>query len=233
MLLTSVATLLLLGAAPARHDVYYEQITSVSRNGKPLGPGIASRVWYSGRRMRVEAGEALQAAPLILRLDRREAYRLDPARKVAVRLDLEAMRARSQLDLSTAGDLLGGADDGRVRTSALPTPKTLAGHACRGYRIRSPTAQIDIYVASDLPVGVEAFAEFLEWSGASQALGAVLDEIRKLPGFPMQTRARVSVLGEEQETLSTVTRVRVGPHAASLFEPPAGWTVEQEEPEEE
>jgi len=38
------------------------------------------------------------------------------------------------------------------------------------------------------------------------------------------------VLGETQETLSTVTKIRVGPQAESLFEVPSGWRVQPSAP---
>jgi hypothetical protein len=40
----------------------------------------------------------------------------------------------------------------------------------------------------------------------------------------------VSVLGETQETVATVTAIRVGPLPAALFEVPAGWRLETEKP---
>jgi hypothetical protein len=42
----------------------------------------------------------------------------------------------------------------------------------------------------------------------------------------------VDVMGEVQETLSTVTKVSVGPFADGLFEPPAGYRLETEVPPE-
>jgi len=54
--------------------------------------------------------------------------------------------------------------------------------------------------------------------------------VRGLPGFPLETRTRVSVLGETQETVATVTSIRVGPQPASLFDVPGGWRVEIEKP---
>lgn len=219
--------------APRSSDVYYEQTTVVSKNGQLQGPGVSARVWFSGRRIRIEAGDPLKATPLILRLDDDRAWRLEPARKLALELDVEALRARAQLELSTAGELMGGGEEARVRTSELPARRVVAGHSCRGYRIKSPVAVLELYVAADLPVGVESFADYLEWSGATQGLGAVLDEIRKLPGLPLETRARVTVLGETHETLSTVTKVRVGAHPAALFEPPPGYKVVRADDEEE
>jgi hypothetical protein len=85
-------------------------------------------------------------------------------------------------------------------------------------------------VAEDVPAGADVFADFLEWSGAAQALGGLVAAVRELPGFPLETRTRVSVLGETQETVSTVTKVRVGPQPAELFEVPAGWRLEVEKP---
>ena len=92
---------------------------------------------------------------------------------------------------------------------------------------------MDLYVTRALPIGIETFADFLEWSGASQALGGLIAEVRKLPGFPMETRSQVTVLGEVHETRSTVTRVETGPQAPSLFEPPPGYQLVSEEQDEQ
>jgi hypothetical protein len=217
-------------AAPA--EVYFEQTTLVRDRAGGDAPGVLSRVWYAGRRMRLEPGEARGGPALVLRLDRGKAYRIDPERKLAVELDLERLRARAQMDLALAGELMGGAG-GTSRTAELPGGKIVAGYSCRGYRITAGGgASMDLYVSKAVPLGVDAFVDFLEWSGASRALGGLLDEIRRLPGFPLQTRSRVPVMGEVQETVSTVTKVTLGPFPAGLFEPPAGYRLEREEPPE-
>src|SRR5437868_1690842 len=82
------------------------------------------------------------------------------------------------------------------RTTEIQGRKTIAGHECRGFRIAGASAVLELYVATDLPVGIAAFTDFLEWSGASQSMAAFMEEMRKLPGFPLETRSRVSVLGE-------------------------------------
>ena len=226
--MTLLALFALLAAAPAGAgpDVYFEQSTVVLEDGRPTGPGVVSRVWYAGRRMRLEPGNAVDGPALILRIDQGKAYRVDPVGKRAIVVDLERLRARAQMDLSLAGDLMGAGEDARVRTSALRGTRTIAGHACRGFRISGPSAVLDLYVASDLPVGISAFADFLEWSGATQSMAGLVEELRKLPGFPLETRSRVTVLGDVQETLSTVTRVKVGPAERRLFEPPPGYRLE-------
>jgi hypothetical protein len=226
MTLLALFALLAAAPAPARPDVYFEQSTVVLEDGRPTGPGVVSRVWYAGRRMRLEPGNTVDGPALILRIDQGKAYRIDPAGKRAVVVDLERLRARAQMDLSLAGDLMGAGEDARVRTSALRETRTIAGHLCRGFRISGPSAVLDLYVASDLPVGISAFADFLEWSGATQSMAGLVEELRKLPGFPLETRSRVTVLGDVQETLSTVTRVKVGPAERRLFEPPPGYRLE-------
>jgi len=223
-MLASLMAGVALAAGPAPH-VYFEQTTYVARDGRPPETGIVSRVWTTGRRMRLEVGPPELARPLILRLDDGSAYRLDPDRKTATAIDLDALRTHAHLDASTAGDLLGAAQDGVVRTIELDERRTIAGHACRGFRIRAPEAEIEIYVSADVGVGVEAFTALLEWSGAAQSLGPVLDEIRKLPGFPMRTHARIRVAGQVHETLSEVSAVRVETHDETLFEPPTGYRV--------
>jgi hypothetical protein len=222
-----LATALAATSAPAP-DVYFEQTTVLIENGQPAGPGVASRVWYSGRRMRLEPGGAPDGPALILRLDQGKAYRIDPGARTVVVADLDALRARAQMDLSLAGDLMGAGEDSRVRTAALPGTRTVAGHPCRTFRLTGASAVLELCLATDLGVGISAFADFLEWSGATQSMAGLVEELRKLPGFPLETRSRVSVLGDPQETLSTVTRVKVGPAERRLFEPTPGYRIEAE-----
>jgi hypothetical protein len=61
---------------------------------------------------------------------------------------------------------------------------------------------------------------------------ALLGELRRLPGFPLETRAQVDVMGELQETISTVTLVKVGPQPAALFEVPLGYRLVRAKPEQ-
>jgi hypothetical protein len=220
------APLLLAGGA----NVYFEQQTVTSTDGRSAGAGVLSRVWYGGRRMRLEAGDAEGGPAFILQLDRGKAFRLDPAEKTATEIDLERLRSSAQMDLSVAGDLMGSDEEGTGRTAALRTPKTIAGYACAGYRIKTGSAIMDLYVTRDIPLSVESFAELLDWTGASESLRGVLDEVRKLPGFPLETRSRVSVMGKVHETRSTVTKVKVGPLPASLFDVPRDYRVRAEEP---
>jgi hypothetical protein len=225
MFLSLVLALAALSPVPPSPEVYFEQTTVTFTDGQPTGPGVLSRIWFAGQKMRLEAGALLPSPAFILRLDRGRAFRLDPAEKVVLSVSLDDLRSRSQMDLSTAGDLMGGTAEGSARTKPLPGTKMVAGQICRGFRIRSNTAIMDIYVTTALPIGVDAFADFLDWSGANQSLGGFIGEIRNLTGFPMETRSRVSVLGHVQETASTVTKVRLGRLDPSLFEPPPDYRV--------
>jgi hypothetical protein len=220
---TTTALLGLLAATPAaRNGVYFEQTVVSWSGGRAAGPGVASRVWHGGPgRMRLEAAGVEGGSALVLRLDQGQAWRLDPASKTAVALDLERLRERSRMDLGLAGQLMSALDEPRV--SALSGERLIAGFHCRGYRLRAPSAVLDLYLTRELPIGIDAFTDFLEWSGAREALGPLLREIRALRGFPLQTRSRVSVLGEPHETVSTVTRVVIGPLPTTLFEPPSDY----------
>src|SRR5947207_9595110 len=172
--------LLLAAARAASPDVYFEQTTVVLDGGKPAGPGVVSRVWYAGRRMRLEPAQAPGGPALILRLDQAKAYRIDPGRRRAGVVDLETPRARAQMDISVAGDLMGAGEDARVRTAEVGAPRTIAGHACRTFRLTGASTVLDLCMASDLPVGISAFTDFLEWSGASESMAGLIGELRKV-----------------------------------------------------
>jgi Domain of unknown function (DUF4412) len=200
----------------------------VREEGAAPGPGVLSRVWFAGRRMRMEAGDVPGGPALLLRLDKGQVYRLDPERKVAYEIDPARLRARAHMDASVAGDLMGATSEDGARSTALPLGKTVAGYACKGFRIKAPSLVMDVFVSDAVPLTVDAFADFLEWSGASQSLGGLLQEIRRLPGFPLETRTRVTVLGQVRETISAVTKVEVGPHPPLVFEVPSGFRIEKE-----
>jgi len=226
--------LLLLVAPPRPAEVYFEQRTVVREGEGDPGPGVLSRVWVAGGRMRMEGGDAPGGPALLLRLDRGQAFRLDPERKVAVEIDPARLRARAHSDASVAGGLMGGSEEGSARTSELRAGKRVAGYACRGFRIKAPSLVMDVFVTDALPLTVDAFADFLEWSGASQSLGGLLLEIRRLPGFPLESHTRVTVMGQVRQTVSTVTKVQVGRLAPGLFEVPSGYRIEKEAaPQEE
>jgi hypothetical protein len=227
--------LLVPGAPPAAGSapsVYFEQTTTTRTDADPAGPGVVSRVWHAGRRMRLEAGGGSPGPALILRLDEGRAWRLDPERRQATLLDLERLRARSQMDAAMAADLMGIADDGAARVTELGRTRTIAGHACDSYRIGTSSAVLELCLARDIPVGIETFTAFLEWSGASAAMPGVLEALARLKGFPLETRSRVEVLERVHETVSRVTAVKLGPLPASLFVPPADYEIVRETPAE-
>ena len=216
-------------SAPVPAGLYFEQTTVVRPAGAAAeGPGVRSRVWHAGRRLRLEAGDAPGGPALVLRLDEGRALRLDPEARVAVELDPSRLRARSHEDAALAASLMGSED--ALRTTPIEGRRTIAGHPCRGFRLRGRQTSVDVWVAEDVPAGPGVFADFLEWSGAAQALSGLVAAVRELPGFPLETRTRVSVLGETQETIATVTTIRVGPQPAALFEVPPGFRLEKENP---
>ena len=153
MAVSCLALGLLLSAAPG--DVYFEQTVVTSTDGRASGPGVVSQVWYSGRKMRMEAGDELRGPAFILRLDLGKAYRLDPLEKTALEIDAARLRARSQMDLSMAGDLMGSDEEGSARTQPLKARRTIAGFVCRGFRISAGSTVMDVYVTDAIPIGIE------------------------------------------------------------------------------
>src|SRR6267142_1465540 len=101
----AAALLTALLAAATGGDVYFEQTTVSTTPGSPAGPGVASRGWYSGKRMRMEPGGAAAGPAFVLRLDTGQAWRLDPATRTALAIDVGRLRSQAQMDLAMAGDL--------------------------------------------------------------------------------------------------------------------------------
>lgn len=223
-----LSSLLALALAAPLPQMSYEQTVKVTRDGRPAGSSSA-RVYWSGRRVRMERGDDA----LVLQLDTGQAFRLVPSQKVAVQLDVERLRSRAQLDLATASEALDAGENANVRSAPSGPARSVAGFSCQPHRVRTATATFDVCVSTALPVGMEAFTEYLEWSGASDALPGLVEALRRLAGFPLETRARVEADGQVWETTSTITKLTLGPQPVTLFEPPAGWRLEHEGSEDE
>jgi hypothetical protein len=229
MWLALASVLLLVQPKAAPRDVYFEQRTVTYSEGRAQDQGVLAKVWHSGSRIRFERADTPPGAALILNLAEGSGFRLDPASKIAWRVDMDLLRGEAQSDMSLAGSLIGAEAEQRVRLTELAERRAIAGHVCRGYRVRVESATWELWLAADVPVSMAQFVEYLEWSGASQAMGALLDEIARLPGFPMQTRVRATVQGRTIETVATIERLTLGPLAPHLFQPPPGFKIQQEE----
>ncbi len=233
MTIQIVLWLALAGAAPqavAASHVSFDQETETLVDGRPTGSLVHSRAFIADRRMRVERADS-KAEPsptLIVRLDQGRAWRIDPAGRVAWEVDLAREQTRSQVEMGVVGDLIGE----RLQAAPLPRSRRIAGYDCRGYRLKTAAGAIEVWMTTALPVDAESFSALLEWLGAEQAMGGYLDALRRLTGFPLETRARLDVAGRVVETRSTVTRVKIEALADSLFEPPAGYRIEPSPPEE-
>jgi hypothetical protein len=136
--------LALLLAAPAPPGLYYEQVTESTLGKTSRGQAVRTRVYALGRRMRLESADVANGPAMVLRLDEARAFRLDPASKTARPIDLERLREQSQLDLSAAGEALGAAGEGSVRTTSRRAQDPCRPR-CRGLD-RRPGGQPDLYV---------------------------------------------------------------------------------------
>jgi hypothetical protein len=226
MIAAALGVLAALAPAPVV-GLRFEQTTVVRIDGGAQGTGVTSRVYRSGSRLRLEPGDG-EGAALILHLETGKAWRLLPESRTAVVVDLEAVRSQAQMDAAAAAEAMGAPEEESVRTRDLGTRRTVAGRVCQDYRVTGPGVTLDICLDRAAPVGVEAFADFLEWCGAATSLAPVLDAVRGLEGFPMETRYRVKALGRSWETISTLTKVEFGPQPASLFAVPSDFRLVDE-----
>ena len=130
-------------AAPTAADVR-RGLSSSRRRGRGPGRGAGGRRALAGVARRGAACASRRATPpggpaLVLRLDEGRVFRLDPEAKVAVELDASRLRARSHEDASVAASLIGGED--ALRAAPLAGSGPIAGHRCRGFRLREPRSE--------------------------------------------------------------------------------------------
>jgi hypothetical protein len=214
-------------AAPPSGDLTFEQTATTTVDGK-AGPAVRSRVYWSGRKVRLESGDAFEPLVMLIDLEHDRAYRLDAASRTAVRLDVDSLRARAHMGFAMAGDSIGAGEDS-LRGQTLPGTRAIAGYKCTGHRLRAGETRIDVWLTKGVAVDMDAFAELLDWSGASSAMGGLLPALRELGGFPMETRSRVTADRRVYETRAAVTSLDQKKLPPALFEVPSSFTVEDED----
>jgi hypothetical protein len=214
-------------AAPPSRDVSFEQKVTTTVDGH-VGRPVTSRVYWSGRRIRLESGDPFDPLVLLVDLGRNRAYRLQGSARQALVVDLDRLRSQAHLEFSTAGDHMEADVEDSFRTQALSGRRVIAGYTCEGYQIRGGPTRMDVWIARRVPLDMDLFAEFLEWSGADQSLGGLLPQMRKLPGFPLETRTRVTAGAHVYETQATITSLEIAPIASALLEVPEDYAVEDE-----
>jgi hypothetical protein len=155
-------------------------------------------------------------------------FQLDAKTKAAVPIDMAALQTDTNLGFSMAGDTVD--PPGGLRSAPLPGRRTIAGHSCEGHRIRGQDVRLDVWVARSVPVSVDRFTELLEWSGAAQSLGGLLPEIRKLRGFPLETRSQLTRDGHVYVSTATITQIKTDALSPSLFEVPEGYRTAEPAP---
>src|SRR5688500_4199365 len=89
--------------APA---VYFEQTATATVDGRS-GPEQRSRVYWQGKKIRLESGDTFDPLVLLLDLERDRGIRLDAPSKTAIVIDMDALRSESTLNFSLAGDVMG------------------------------------------------------------------------------------------------------------------------------
>jgi hypothetical protein len=221
-----LAGLCVASSAPAADPaaVYFEQTATASVDGKAR-PTAKSRVYWRGNKIRMESSDPFAPFAVILDLDLNRGFKLDTKSKTAEPIDMAALQTQSNLGFSMAGEVVD--PPGGLRTSELPGSRVVAGMTCTGYRIRGRNVQLDVWISKAPRVSIDTFADFLEWSGAAQSLGDLLPELRKLPGFPLSTHSKMTTNGHVYETKANITVIKTDPLPASLFELPAGYTVQE------
>jgi len=208
-------------AEPAHGDIYFEQRVETHVDGQPAGAVVEARVWFQGSKLRLEsgpAGAALHQA-LIVRLDQGTAFRLDSDKRTAQAIDIAAERERSRLEMGTAGDRIGA----QPRIARLRRERVIAGYRCTGHQLQTDAGVIEMWLSTAVPADFTTFSRLLEWLGAEEALAPYLEALRRLPGFPLETRVETVSGARRVQTRATVTRLRVEGLPQALFEVPAGY----------
>lgn len=226
------AALALLAAAPA----LAEDLTIVYRTTGGSGPGTATS-YYTPTAMRLSEPDrdtVIEYGPgRIVNVDhKKKEYsevtlaEMEAAMKAAAQ-QMEAMNAQmASLPPAMREKMQGMMGGGAVAVTKGATRK-VAGYDCQDYEVTMGTmVSLRLCATTALvpPAGDAGFRRFSSVAGAGAALAGspmfkgVVDEMKKVQGFPLAESTSAKVMGRATQTSKEATEVRKDPIAASVFD---------------
>ena len=120
--------------------------------------------------------------------------------------------------------LMGGAL-GEVSVKKGATPRKIAGYTCDEYIMSmGENMTWEMWTTPDVQPPMQYFdaykAQFSSMGPMAKRMEKMVDEMRKLKGFPLATTMHMKMMMASVDTTTEATEVKKGPVAASVFEVP-------------
>ena len=130
--------------------------------------------------------------------------------------------------------MMGGMTE--VHVEKTGTTRTIAGYKCENYTITIGTlSKSEDCMTEDLKFPTGTLAKYRDYEARmrslmaamgpmSKGLGNMMEEMKKIKGFPLSRNASTSIMGRTSTSTMEVTSVKEGAIPASAWAIPAGYT---------
>jgi len=199
--------------------LYYTQESQVKPVGAERGATLVQlRIYVEPGKIRIEYPKGGRL--ILAHLKEGVVWSVDERRGLYAEASFDAIVAKWKALRQAKG--VGQADTGIAFTKRGTNDRTILGHRCLHHVITSGDGSVlDVWAAPDLDFPEkETLYEYRARMGEFSP--AVLDEIKRIKGFPLMMNGTTFVGGEKMSALRTVTAVRQEDFAPDRFELPKG-----------
>ena len=227
--------LLAIVAGPAAADIYIEQKTEhVGSSSSSSETSSISKMWISDGAIRIEEadGKSIHITDLrnnrLITLDtEKKEYVVIPLDQV--RSDLEKASARMKDQMRLAWDI-----------KSIEGIREISGYTCVGIRFRGQggfsnrteriSLTIDYWITNETEASVDVFLRVMDTIGLKQNPfidERVLDELRSLGGYPIETITSIKMGTIDDRIEQTVLKMETVNVGAGFYAVPSGYTEAQ------
>jgi hypothetical protein len=204
------------------------ELTIVSKVNPAKGAPYTSTQYIAAERMRMWDGDN----DTIVDLEAGEIVQIDHKKKTYYETTFEEMQQYfAQLDEMLASNpmmesMMGKATEIQVNKST--TTREIVGHSCTDYVISMGTTFTETAcVAPDLKMPVQYYDAskmlYAMMGPMATRFEKLLDELKKLDGFPLATDLQMKMMGIDASSSSEVTEIREGSIPADVFAIPTAY----------
>lgn len=200
-------------------DLYVEQCVQITvSDGQPTQE-MPFKIWVTPDKMRVDQSLA-GGITIIMRSDLGKIWVIHANRY------MERPLAELQKSAEAASKMLGDANM-QIDLKTTGNTRKIGEWNCQEYLLSvtggMPIA-LQIWVTPEVKIDSSLYAKMNEAMGANPMMSPILQRMREIPGYPIETVTKVAMGGQVMESTTTVKKISQKKIDPSVFELPTGLT---------
>lgn len=203
----------------AQQGYYVEQTVKSSGAMGMGGTEQLSKSWYTKNMMRTETSDKGKNSIVIIRIDQKKVYNLNPAENTYWEMPLEMLTQMSQMGMS----MIGGGKDAEVSVQKTGQTRKINNWNCREVLVTMGNLKQHVWVSDDIKIPSEYYEDMMKYLTQNTKLGEALFNNKDLSGFPVLTETEMNMMGMSMKSSTEMTKFEKVAVSEAMFSIPDGY----------